>query len=330
MVNFLAKINRFFRIFLALQVTFFITFGVLNAGQVGFYDNDMSGKSQAEKQQKMRENEQEFIDFLSAKVRDKGNFKPLWLKTTKNGGSETWHYMCVLGDGEKSCNYAILKHFTLKGVLTLSNNYKIDGENECDFKGSRADFRADSNAAISQTQIALSAKNAEIVRKNVPKWLLDGFAGSASFEVEITPLSDSGADFSAWGLYTGGSDCGGDEILLRVASIKFIKKLSENRENLGYYNAQNLALQPVRLIAKDAVNLRDAPNGKIVDSIPPDSFSKVRILRIDSTYINEYLSQILGLDKALASAKGEKFADRLSAFFSNLNSGKSANFMDSK
>lgn len=309
-----------------LKVMFFITFCILNAEQIGFYSDDMSGVSKEQKQAKMREMQQDYKDLLGENVRDKSIFKPLWLKTTKKGNTETWHYMCVNGDGEKSCTYAILKPFSLKGVLTLGNNYKIDAENECDLTMQSADFRADSNGVINESGVVLSSKNAKAVRKSVPKWLLEGFAGSASFEVEITPIVDVTADFSAWGLYSVYVDCGKSGTTLRVTNIKFVKKLSEKRENMQYYKGENLALQPVKLRADSSINLHDTPNGKIIASIKPSEFSKVLILRVNPMYVNEGMTQILGLDsKDFVTAKSEKFSDNISKFFANLNTGKSDN-----
>lgn len=166
-------------------------------------------------------------DALARLAFAKKHFTPLWYEiiTNDKGQKVADTTICADGDASQFCRYALKKPpLKLKGTLTINARY--DSISDCSgFIPYSAvfDSKEAPNGFFRQFNVYATKNNQKEILKNMPKWLLDGFAGEASYEVEIEIINENGV-----ALVISSNACYVDSYM-NVDNVKFIKKISEKK-----------------------------------------------------------------------------------------------------
>lgn len=119
--------------------------------------------------------------------------------------------------------------------------------------------------------------------------MLDGFAGEASYEVEIEIINENGV-----ALVISSNACYVDSYM-NVDNVKFIKKISEKKykDLEQYFQAvdedEEFLMKFQLKTNNDFVNLRESPNGAIITRIYKKDFSDILV-------IGTFEAEVLGLE----------------------------------
>lgn len=227
----------------------------------------------------------------------KKHFTPLWYEIiTNDKGQKVAQWNCFDNDAEKFCPYRLKAPIKLKGTLTIKTNYNGEAydtffytwfENK-DLPTTEMDFLNGKYLQIKPT-----SRNQKEVLAKIPKWILDGFAGEVSYEVEFEVANMSGYIGDVFSnqvqdiaLIVDNSALSGGSYLV-ADNIKFIKKLSEKMDKnaetyLVEYSEQGV--RPLTLKTNDDfVNLRESPNGAIITRIYKKDFSDSLVIQVPQT-----------------------------------------------
>lgn len=215
----------------------------------------------------------------------KKHFTPLWYEIiTNDKGQKVAKWTCFDNEAEKTCPYRLKAPIKLKGTLTIKPSYTYfegcdDIPMDVSFENEDLFLTEMKFLTYSNLQIKPTSRNQKEVLAKIPKWLLDGFAGEASYEVEFEVANMSGYISDVWSnqqqdiaLIADYSACGSGSYLV-ADNIKFIKKLSEKKyETLEQYlEAEMISANALRVFQlktnDDFVNLRESPNGAIITRI---------------------------------------------------------------
>ena len=232
-------------------------------------------------------------DALARLAFAKKHFTPLWYEiiTNDKGQKVADTTICADGDASQFCRYAPKKPpLKLKGTLTINARY--DSISDCSgFIPYSAvfDSKEAPNGFFRQFNVYATKNNQKEILKNMPKWLLDGFAGEASYEVEIEIINQNGV-----ALVISSNACYVDSYM-NVDNVKFIKKISEKKyKDLEQYfqavDEDEEFLMKFQLKTNDDfVNLRESPNGAIITRIYKKDFSDILV-------IGTFEAEVLGLE----------------------------------
>ncbi len=236
-------------------------------------------------------------DALARLAFAKKHFTPLWYEiTTNDKGQKVAKWTCFNNEAERTCPYRLKAPIKLKGALTIKTNY---GGFACDtffytsFENEDLSLTEMQFLAYSNLQIKLTSRNQKEVLAKIPKWLLDGFAGEVSYEVEFEVANMSGYISDVWSnqqqdiaLIADYSACSSGSYLV-ADNIKFIKKISEKMDKnaesyLVEYSEQGV--RALELKTNDGfVNLRESPNGAIIARIYKKDFSDILVIEVPQT-----------------------------------------------
>lgn len=257
--------------------------------------DDMSLK---ELEQIKKEQDKYWLEFLAGTLYDdsaeniaklafvKKHFVPLWYEIiTNDKGQKVADTICGRGDEVGYCQYLLKKSpFKFKGILTINARY--DSISDCSFATPYSavfDSKEVPNDFFLQFNVYATKNNQKEILKNMPKWLLDGFAGEVKYEVEIEIKNTNKIALSIYG------DACSDESYMFVDNITFIKKISEKKyKNLEQYlkteeEYEELLVKIHLKTNDDFVNLRDSPNGKVITRIYKKDFSDILIIKTFET-----------------------------------------------
>lgn len=225
----------------------------------------------------------------------KKHFTPIWYEiTTNDKGQKLAQLTCFDNEAEKFCNYRLKAPIKLKGKLTIKPHY--GGLQGCDDLPMQTLFENENLPrflAYVHLQIKPNSHNQKEVLDKIPQWVLDGFAGKISYEVEFEVANMSGYISDVWSkhhqdiaLIADSSACSAGSYLV-ADKIKFIKKLSEKMDEnvkpyLNEYSEQEVYTLSLKT-KDDFVNLRESPNGNIVARIYKKDFSDILVVKIQQT-----------------------------------------------
>ena len=240
-------------------------------------------------------------DALARLAFAKKHFTPLWYEIiTNDKGQKVAKWTCFNNEAQRTCPYRLKAPIKLKGTLTIKPNYTyFEG---CDdmpmyvsFKNEDLFLTEMEFLTYSNLQIKPTSRNQKEVLAKIPKWLLDGFAGEVSYEVEFEVANMSGYISDVWSnqqqdiaLIADYSACGSGSYLV-ADNIKFIKKLSEKKYEAleQYLEAEMISANALRVFQlktnDDFVNLRESPNGAIITRIYKKDFSDILVIEVPQT-----------------------------------------------
>lgn len=174
--------------------------------------------------------EQKHLAFI------KKHFAPIWYEiTTNDKGQEVARETCFYNTAEKSCKYRLIAPFKIKGKVDIRAGSLIGegcGDVAFDTEIGYEDYSFLLYMPYVHLQIKSNERNQKVVRENIPKWMLDGFGGEVSYEVEFEVANMSGyiGDFSSSvkdiALILDKSACGYPNYIV-ADNIKFIKNLAK-------------------------------------------------------------------------------------------------------
>lgn len=224
----------------------------------------------------------------------KKHFTPLWYKITTNdkGQKVVDTYICANGDASQFCKYALKKPpLKLKGTLTIKARYDsiMDCTDDNIPYSAVFDSKEAPNGFFGQFNVYATKNNQKEILKNMPKWLLDGFAGEVRYEVEFEIINKNGV-----ALVSDSNACSVDSYM-NVDNVKFIKKISEKKyKDLEQYfqavDREGFLLKFQLKTNDDFVNLRESPNGAIITRIYKKDFSDILV-------IGTFEAEVLGLEQ---------------------------------
>lgn len=229
------------------------------------------------------------------------HFTPIWYKITTNGkGQKVAEFTCINNDGEKWYQYRLKAPLKIKGKLNIKAHYPVRKSygyvgfyyTEIEYK----DLLWLYMPPYVHLQIKPNERNQKAIRENIPKWVLDGFGGEVSYEVEFEVANMNG-NISDFVLGVGDvaltlnlSDIGYPSYIV-ADNIKFIKKLNENKyerieQYLGYMEYYTMSVKDFSLKLKtkdDFINLHNSPNGEVLRKIYKKDFSDALIIEVPQT-----------------------------------------------
>lgn len=236
-------------------------------------------------------------DALARLAFAKKHFTPLWYEIiTNDKGQKVAQWTCENNEAERFCFYRLKAPIKLKGTLTIETNY---GGFACDtffytwFENKDLPTTEMDFLNGKYLQIKPTSRNQKEVLAKIPKWLLDGFAGEVSYEVEFEVANMSGYISDVWSnqqqdiaLIADYSACSSGSYLV-ADNIKFIKKLSEKMDKNAESYLVEYSEQGVRALDlktnDDFVNLRESPNGAIIARIYKKDFSDILVIEVPQT-----------------------------------------------
>lgn len=240
-------------------------------------------------------------DALARLAFAKKHFTPLWYKNTTNDkGQKVAKWTCFDNEAEKTCPYRLKAPIKLKGTLTIKPSYTYfegcdDIPMDVSFENEDLFLTEMNFLTYSNLQIKPTSRNQKEVLAKIPKWLLDGFAGEVSYEVEFEVANMSGYISDVWSnqqqdiaLIADYSACGSGSYLV-ADNIKFIKKLSEKKYEVleQYLEAKMISANALKVFQlktnDDFVNLRESPNGVIIARIYKKDFSDILVIEVPQT-----------------------------------------------
>ena len=240
-------------------------------------------------------------DALARLAFAKKHFTPLWYEIiTNDKGQKVAKWTCFDNEAQKTCPYRLKATIKLKGTLTIKPSYTYfegcdDIPMDVSFENEDLFLTEMKFLTYSNLQIKPTSRNQKEVLAKIPKWLLDGFAGEASYEVEFEVANMSGYISDVWSnqqqdiaLIADYSACGSGSYLV-ADNIKFIKKLSEKKYEVleQYLEAKMISANALKVFQlktnDDFVNLRESPNGAIIARIYKKDFSDILVIEVPQT-----------------------------------------------
>ncbi len=240
-------------------------------------------------------------DALARLAFAKKHFTPLWYEIiTNDKGQKVAKWTCFDNEAEKTCPYRLKAPIKLKGTLTIKPSYTYfegcdDIPMDVSFENEDLFLTEMNFLTYSNLQIKPTSRNQKEVLAKIPKWLLDGFAGEVSYEVEFEVANMSGYISDVWSnqqqdiaLIADYSACGSGSYLV-ADNIKFIKKLSEKKYEVleQYLEAKMISANALKVFQlktnDDFVNLRESPNGVIIARIYKKDFSDILVIEVPQT-----------------------------------------------
>lgn len=205
---------------------------------------------------------------------------------------------CEFGDGGGGiCGFDFKKSIKAKGILTLNADFSLP-PNKLDMC---SDFTYSNTFETEDSRLDL-INGGRIVLDNrkyynnfiplLPKWYKDGFGGSVSYEVEV---EIEGVSSWTW------SGCEEGKTI-NIANIKVLKMLQDNPDNRKDYakkmGEEEFNTYKLALASTDTyINLRDKPNGRIIEQIPTAKSNEVLLLNLNMSLweiagVNEWQRQL--------------------------------------
>lgn len=200
----------------------------------------------------------------------------------RNGG-----FCCEYSDGEKYCYYKALQPLSLRALIILENNYKLDSE--AGIIGTASNMRilsyenASGMAFDARHIIPLDSSYKSLTK---PKWLNEGLAGRIEYEV-LMELKNAKVDMSE------GYNCArcenmrevaisvdegfGDEITLNVGNIKMLS-VREVVENRTHYEDVARAGDYILRLKDKHTKLRKKPNGRAIATIAREESERLFVI----------------------------------------------------
>lgn len=240
-------------------------------------------------------------DALARLAFAKKHFTPLWYEIiTNDKGQKVAKWTCFDNESQKTCPYRLKAPIKLKGTLTIKPSYTYfegcdDIPMDVSFENEDLFLTEMNFLTYSNLQIKPTSRNQKEVLAKIPKWLLDGFAGEVSYEVEFEVANMSGYISDVWSnqqqdiaLIADYSACGSGSYLV-ADNIKFIKKLSEKKYEVleQYLEAKMISANALKVFQlktnDDFVNLRESPNGVIIARIYKKDFSDILVIEVPQT-----------------------------------------------
>ncbi len=209
---------------------------------------------------------------------------------------------CAYGDaGGGECEFIFKKPVKAKGILTFNADFSLP-PNEvgaCDYPAYFSTFKTQDSRLefINDGHIVLDKREYyDKFAQLLPKWYKNGLGGSVGYEVEVEIAGIMPWSFSAC---AAGKD-------ITITNIKVGKKLQDNpndRKDYAKKIDKEFNMYKLELNSTDKyVNLREKPNGKILDQIPTAKSDAVLLLNLNMSLwevkgVSEWQRQ-LGFERA--------------------------------
>lgn len=208
---------------------------------------------------------------------------------------------CAYGDaGGGECEFIFKKPVRAKGILTFNADFSSP-PNEvgaCDYPAYFSTFKTQDSRLefINDGHIVLDKREYyDKLAQLLPKWYKDGLGGSVGYEVEVEIVGIMPWSFSA---------CAAGKYVT-ITNIKVEKKLQDNpNTRKDYENIESeLNVYRLKLNSTDRyVNLREKPNGKILEQIPTAKSDAILLLNLNMSLwevkgVSEWQRQ-LGFERA--------------------------------
>ena len=208
---------------------------------------------------------------------------------------------CAYGDaGGGECEFIFKKPVKAKGILTFNADFSLP-PNEvgaCDYPAYFSTFKTQDSRLefINDGHIVLDKREYyDKFAPLVPKWYRDGLGGSVGYEVEVEIAGIMPWVFSA---------CAAGKYVT-ITNIKVEKKLQDNPNTRKDYENIKSELNVYRLKLNSIdryVNLREKPNGKILEQIPTAKSNEILLLNLNMSLweikgVSEWQRQ-LGFERA--------------------------------
>lgn len=189
--------------------------------------------------------------------------------------------ICEFGDaGGGECEFIFKKPVKAKGILTFNADFSSP-PNEvgaCDYPAYFSTFKTQDSRLefINGGHIVLDGrKYYDKFAQLLPKWYKDGLGGSVGYEVEVEIAGIMPWVFSAC---AAGKD-------ITITNIKVGKKLQDNpNDRKDYAKKIDKEFNMYRLTINSTdryVNLREKPNGKILEQIPTAKSDAILLLNLN-------------------------------------------------
>ena len=208
---------------------------------------------------------------------------------------------CAYGDaGGGECEFIFKKPVKAKGILTFNADFSLP-PNEvgaCDYPAYFSTFKTQDSRLefINDGHIVLDKREYyDKLAQLLPKWYKNGLGGSVGYEVEVEIAGIIPWSFSA---------CAAGKYVT-ITNIKVEKKLQDNpNTRKDYENIESeLNVYRLKLNSTDRyVNLREKPNGKILEQIPTAKSDAILLLNLNMSLwevkgVSEWQRQ-LGYERA--------------------------------
>lgn len=208
---------------------------------------------------------------------------------------------CAYGDaGGGECEFIFKKPVKAKGILTFNADFSLP-PNEvgaCDYPAYFSTFKTQDSRLefINDGHIVLDKREYyDKLAQLLPKWYKNGLGGSVGYEVEVEIAGIMPWSFSA---------CAAGKYVT-ITNIKVEKKLQDNpNTRKDYENIESeLNVYRLKLNSTDRyVNLREKPNGKILEQIPTAKSDAILLLNLNMSLwevkgVSEWQRQ-LGFERA--------------------------------
>ena len=188
---------------------------------------------------------------------------------------------CAYGDaGGGECEFIFKKPVKAKGILTFNADFSLP-PNEvgaCDYPAYFSTFKTQDSRLefINDGHIVLDKREYyDKFAQLLPKWYKNGLGGSVGYEVEVEIAGIMPWSFSAC---AAGKD-------ITITNIKVGKKLQDNpndRKDYAKKIDKEFNMYKLELNSTDKyVNLREKPNGKILEQIPTAKSDAVLLLNLN-------------------------------------------------
>ena len=208
---------------------------------------------------------------------------------------------CAYGDaGGGECEFIFKKPVKEKGILTFNADFSSP-PNEvgaCDYPAYFSTFKTQDSRLefINDGHIVLDKREYyDKLAQLLPKWYKNGLGGSVGYEVEVEIAGIMPWSFSA---------CAAGKYVT-ITNIKVEKKLQDNPNTRKDYENIKSELNVYRLKLNSTdryVNLREKPNGKILEQIPTAKSDAILLLNLNMSLwevkgVSEWQRQ-LGFERA--------------------------------
>lgn len=209
---------------------------------------------------------------------------------------------CAYGDaGGGECEFIFKKPVKAKGILTFNADFSSPPNevDACDYPAYFSTFKTQDSRLefINDGHIVLDKREYyDKLAQLLPKWYKNGLGGSVGYEVEVEIAGIIPWSFSA---------CAAGKYVT-ITNIKVGKMLRDNPNTRKDYieNIESeLNVYRLKLNSTDRyVNLRDKPNGKILEQIPTAKSDAILLLNLNMSLwevkgVSEWQRQ-LGYERA--------------------------------
>ncbi|MDY5949576.1 MAG: hypothetical protein SPJ16_00020 [Helicobacter sp.] len=208
---------------------------------------------------------------------------------------------CAYGDaGGGECEFIFKKPVKAKGILTFNADFSSPPNevDACDYPAYFSTFKTQDSRLefINDGHIVLDKREYyDKLAQLLPKWYKNGLGGSVGYEVEVEIAGIMPWSFSA---------CAAGKYVT-ITNIKVEKKLQDNpNTRKDYENIESeLNVYRLKLNSTDRyVNLREKPNGKILEQIPTAKSDAILLLNLNMSLwevkgVSEWQRQ-LGYERA--------------------------------